>query len=69
MKIGYGNKLLPYILHTKFLVINIDSTLSWRTHTETLISKLSTACYVRRSIKPYTSHVTLDYSLLFPYSL
>jgi len=28
MKTGYGNKLIPNILHTKFPGINIDSTLS-----------------------------------------
>jgi len=32
MKTDYDNKLIPNILHTKFHVINIDSTLSWRTH-------------------------------------
>ena len=52
MKIGYDNKLIPIILHTKFLGINIDSTLSWRTCIEQLISKLSTAGCVIRSIKP-----------------
>jgi len=46
MKIVYGNKLGPNVLHTKFLGINMDSTLSWKTHTEQLIYKLSTACYV-----------------------
>ena len=40
MKIGYDNKLLPNILHTKFLGINIDSALSWRTRIEQRISKL-----------------------------
>jgi hypothetical protein len=59
MKTGYDDKLIPNILHTKFLVINIDNTLSWRTHTEKLISKLSIVCYVIRSIKPYMSHTTL----------
>jgi hypothetical protein len=59
MKIGYDDKLIPNVSHTKFLGINIDSTLSWRTHIEQLISKLSTACYVIRTIKPYMSHTTL----------
>jgi len=40
MKIGYDNKLIPNILHTKFLGINIDSSFSWRTHTEQLKSKI-----------------------------
>jgi len=61
MKTGYGNKLIPNILHTKFPGINIDSTLSWRTHIEQPVYKLSTstACYVIRSCKPYMPHTTL----------
>jgi len=59
IKIGYDNKLIPNILHTIFLVINIDSTLSWRTHTVKLVSQLSIVCYVIRSITPYTSQTTL----------
>jgi hypothetical protein len=57
MKIGYDYKLGPNVLHTKFLGINIDSTLSWKTHIEQLISKLSTACYIIS--KPYISHTML----------
>jgi hypothetical protein len=59
MKIGYDDKLIPNVSHTKLRGMNIDSTLSWRNHIEELISKLSTACYVIRSIKPYMSHTTL----------
>jgi hypothetical protein len=40
MKICCNNNLVPSVLHTKFLGINIDSTLYWRTHIEQLISKL-----------------------------
>jgi hypothetical protein len=59
MRTGYGNKLILNILHTKFPGINIDSTLSWRMHIEQPVYKLSTACYVIRSIKPYMPHTTL----------
>jgi hypothetical protein len=59
MEIVCDDKLIPIVSHTKFLGINIDSTLSWTTHIEQLITKLSTACYIIRSIKPYTSHTTL----------
>jgi len=73
MKIHYDSKLMPCILHTKFHGKNIDSTLSWRKHIEQLMSKLRTACYVIRSIKPDMSHTTLIvvyYSLfLFHYEL
>jgi hypothetical protein len=66
MKIGYDNKLGPNVLHTKFLGINIDSTLSWKTHIEQLIYKLSMACYVIG--KPIHISYNIDYDLLFPFS-
>jgi hypothetical protein len=59
MKTGYGNKLIPNILHTKFPGIDLDSTLSWRTHIEQPVYKLSTAFYVIGSCKPYMPHTTL----------
>ena len=59
MKIGYNNKLIPNVICTKFLGLNIESTLSWRMHIDHLTTKLSTACYVIRSIKPLMSHKTL----------
>jgi hypothetical protein len=66
MRIDYDNKLISPVLHTTFLGINIDSALSWRTRIEWHISKLSTACYIIRSIKPYMSHTTL---IMIYYSL
>jgi len=73
MKIHCDGKLIPSILYTKFLGKNIDSTLSWRNHIEQLISKLRTAYYVIRSIKPYMSHTKLItvyyYLFLFYYEL
>ena len=68
MKIGFVDKLIPNVSHTKFLGMNIDSTLSWKTHIEQLISKLITACYIIRSIKPYMVSYNTDYCLLFPFS-
>jgi len=59
MKIAFHNKLIPSALSTTFLRLTVDSTLSWRMHIGHLTTKLSTACYVIRSIKPLTSHQTL----------
>jgi len=39
-----------------FLVsIHIDGTINWKHHVEHIIPKLSRACYIMRSIKPYVS--------------
>jgi hypothetical protein len=67
MKIDYNNKLIPNILSTKFLELTIDSTLSCRMHIRHLTAKLSSACYVIRSIKPLMSHRTslMNYHCLF----
>jgi hypothetical protein len=57
--ISCDNNLISNALHTKFLGLTIRSMLSWRTHIDQLIIKLSTACHVIRSLKPYMSHKTL----------
>jgi hypothetical protein len=59
LKIGSDNNLISNALHTKFLGLTIDGMFSWRTHTDQLVIKLSTACYVIRSLKPCMSHKTL----------
>ena len=59
LEIGCDNNLISNVLHTKFIGLTIDSMLSWRTHIDQLIIKLTTACYVIRSLKPYMSHKTL----------
>jgi len=59
MKDCCNNNLIPSVLHTKFLGINIDSTLYWRMHIEQLISKMSTSFYIIGPIKPYRSHTVL----------
>jgi hypothetical protein len=65
MKIGSHNELISNALHTKCLGLTIDSTLSWKTHIDHLIIKLSTACYVIRFPNPYMSHIN---DLLFSFS-
>jgi len=59
MKIGYNNKLIFSVLCIKFHGLTLDCTLSWRIHADHLTTKLSSACYVIRSIKPLMSHKTL----------
>jgi len=52
MKIGLNNKSAPSALSTKFLELTIASTLSWKIHIDHLTTKLSSACYEIRSVKP-----------------
>jgi hypothetical protein len=54
-------------LYTKFLGLIVDNTLSWKPHIEHLINKLSIACYVITSVKPYanTNAITMIYHFLF----
>jgi hypothetical protein len=59
IEIAYDNKQITTIPNTKFLGIHIDDKISWRWHIEYIGSKLSTVCYMMRSIKPYTSIHTM----------
>ena len=40
---------------TKFPALSIEKTLSWRTHIDTIVPKLSSACFAMRAIKPFLS--------------
>ena len=42
---------------TKFLGLFVDSSLSWNNHIDQLMTKLCTACYTVRSIKPCRTQV------------
>jgi len=53
--------------YTEFLSLIVDNTLSWKPHIDHLINKLSTACYVIRSVKPCvnTNAIVMIYHFLF----
>jgi hypothetical protein len=55
MSITHNNSQIASISDTKFLGLMIHSTLSWKGHTEWLMSRLSSAIYAIRAIKTYTS--------------
>jgi hypothetical protein len=77
INITYNNMQINTITNNKFLGIFTNGTLSWKTHTEYIIPKLSTACYAIRIMKPYMSqnilrmiyfsylHYVMNYGLLF----
>jgi hypothetical protein len=57
--IAHRNGFIPKINETKFLGLHINNTLSWTTHIENILPKLSSACYAMRSVKPYVSQQML----------
>ena len=66
MKLEYNNKSTDTKLHIKLLGIIVDSTLQWKAHIDSLLMKLTAACYALRSIKPILSQqvlVTVYFSL------
>ena len=59
LKIGFYNDLITNSFYTKFVGMAIDNTLSWNNHIDLLMKKLSTACYIIRNAKTYTSALSL----------
>jgi len=59
LKIGFNNNFITISLHTKFLWLTMDNTLSWNNHIDLLVEKLSTACYISRNAKTYMSASSL----------
>jgi hypothetical protein len=50
LQIISNNSIITNISSTKFLGINVDSTLSWKNHIMDLSSRLNKDCYVIRAI-------------------
>jgi len=48
-KIGFNNKLITNSTHTKFLGMTMNNTLSWNNHSDSIVKKLSRACYIIRN--------------------
>jgi len=59
LKITCDNKLIKEIKNTKFLGLNVDSSLSWKDHIEQMIYKLGRACYAIKYVKYFVSQETL----------
>jgi hypothetical protein len=50
--------LIAKSTNTKFLGLITDNMLTWKGHIDQLMSKLSSACYAIRAIKPFMSQET-----------
>jgi len=59
IKVSCDNKLIKETKSTKFLGLDIDSSLSWKNHIDHMMIKLSTACYAIRYVKHFMSQDTL----------
>jgi hypothetical protein len=57
--ISFKNRYIVNDTITRFLGITIDSSLSWKNHTDELTVKLSKAYYAVRSLRPFVSHESL----------
>jgi hypothetical protein len=71
IQIGYHNMLISNTLHSKFVRITTKNILLWNTHLSQLITKLSRASYMLRTIKTFmltdaliTGYDTCCYSLM-----
>ena len=65
-QIMHQNKLLTEINHTKFLGLELDKNKNWKNHTQKILPKLSSACYLIRRISPLCNLTTLK-MICFPY--
>jgi len=59
IKISCDNKLIKVVKNTKFLGLDIDSSLSWKNHIDQMMIKLSRACYAIRYVKHFMFQDTL----------
>jgi len=65
IQIKYEYKRISIVNERKFLGLFINTNLSWKAHIECSKSKLSSACYATRSVKP---HVTINTLKMIYYS-
>jgi len=77
LNIMHGNNKIANVYNTKFLGLTLDNTLSWRTHINTIIPKLSSASFALTVVKPFLSldslkmlyysyfHSAMTYGLIF----
>jgi hypothetical protein len=59
LHVVYKNKEISNTSKTKFLGLTLDNTFSWKNHIDTIVPKLSSACFAVRAVKPFLSQESL----------
>jgi hypothetical protein len=64
LHIMYKNNEIANTCNTKFLVLTLDNTFSWKTHIDAKVPKLSSAYFAVKAVKPFLSQESQDGILL-----
>jgi hypothetical protein len=56
---AYNNQALNVIENIKFLGMNLDCHLTWKQHSDNLVKKLSTICFILRKLLPIVNKQVL----------
>jgi len=77
INITYENNYISKVNDLNFLRLNINNTLSWKTHIDKILPKLSSACFAMQAVKLFMSpqklkaiyysyfHSIISYSVIF----
>jgi len=55
INITYENNYISKVNDLNFLGLNINNTVSWKTHIDKILPKLSSACFAMQAVKPFMS--------------
>jgi hypothetical protein len=55
INITYKNNYISKVNDLNFLGLNINNTLSWKTHINKILPELGSACFAMRAVKPFMS--------------
>jgi hypothetical protein len=55
LNIFHGNKKIANTYYTKFLGLTLDNTLSWKVYIDSVVPRLSSACFAMRMVKSLLS--------------
>jgi hypothetical protein len=59
LSIGYVHKTIEEVQTAKFLGLQVDNNLNWKTHIQYIIPKLRSACFAMRTITSLMKTETL----------